>query len=172
VRCTFNLPIFRDISLENFVIDEKGNPVLIDFGMCLKMPTEEVLVDGARLVRRQIFPFKPQGRCGKNNYMSPEIYKNLSFFGEAIDVWALGVILFMFVTGHPPYKFAHSADMNFDRTVKKLKSYVESFHVKMSLEAFDLLNGMLQEDAKKRWSMEKILAHPCLTNQAPFFQHG
>ena len=39
---------------------------------------------------------KPQGVCGKHNYMSPEIFANTdSFDGFAIDMWAAGVILYI-----------------------------------------------------------------------------
>jgi serine/threonine-protein kinase CHEK1 len=159
----------RDISLENFVIDENGNLVLIDFGMCLKIPTEDVIDNSGRLIR-QSFPFTPQGQCGKPNYMSPEIYRNNSFYGEAVDVWSLGVILFMLVSGERPYNISHRSDTGFVSTTNDLVEYLRSFGVRMSNEGIGLLQGMLQENPTERLSLGSILSHPCLTDQAPFFE--
>ena len=40
--------------------------------------------------------------------MSPEIYLGLPYSGEAIDIFAAGVILFVMVAAHPPFKKATS----------------------------------------------------------------
>merc|ERR1711971_56514 len=55
-----------------------------------------------RLRRRSLI--RPQGTCGKWIYMSPEIYRNEEpFDGFAVDMWAAGVILFLMLTGFPPW---------------------------------------------------------------------
>jgi serine/threonine protein kinase len=66
----------------------------------------------ARRLRR--FLVTPQGTCGKWIYMSPEIYKNATpFDGFAVDMWAAGVILFLMVTGFPPWDRACNTDERF-----------------------------------------------------------
>lgn len=78
---------FRDVSLENLMFDEGNVVKLVDFGLALRIPKT---ADGA--AKRLL----PQGTCGKNFYMSPEVLADSTGFdGFAVDVWACGVLLFM-----------------------------------------------------------------------------
>ncbi|CAN0209728.1 unnamed protein product [Ascophyllum nodosum] len=54
----------RDVSLENLLLDEANRVKLIDFGLALRIPQT---ADG----RARVLP--PQGACGKQNYISPEV---------------------------------------------------------------------------------------------------
>lgn len=42
--------------------------------------------------------------CGTPSYMAPEIVQKLEYRGEAADIWALGVLLFVMITGYFPYR--------------------------------------------------------------------
>lgn len=107
----------RDLSLENILVDV-NHCLIIDMGMCLRVPyycqqdprrTADV-TDGT--TRRLIVPM---GTCGKKNYMSPEIFANVTYFdGFAVDLWAAGVILYIMVTGFPPYDIPTREDDRFD----------------------------------------------------------
>jgi len=69
----------RDISLENVLIDQMSNLVIIDFGMCLRVPlgaNDGSIVDVTKGTLRRLMSF--QGQCGKPNYMSPEVVLNMS----------------------------------------------------------------------------------------------
>lgn len=81
----FFLPI-RDVSLENLLLE--GNVVkIIDLGLALKVPQ---FADGSAV------PLPPQGACGKQFYMSPEVLTSSGEFdGFAVDVWACGIMLFV-----------------------------------------------------------------------------
>jgi serine/threonine protein kinase len=69
--------------------------MIIDMGMCLRVPYNDredpgKVVDVSKGSIRRLM--KPQGVCGKHNYMSPEIAANSEpFDGFAIDLWAAGV---------------------------------------------------------------------------------
>ncbi len=77
----------RDVSLENFMLGEGGVVKLVDFGLALLIPQTP---DGAAVA------LPPQGECGKQYYMSPEVLASSGGFdGFAVDVWACGVMLFM-----------------------------------------------------------------------------
>ena len=89
----------RDVSLENVLVTATGSVVLIDLGMCLQHD------------RRYLVG--PQGTCGKWTYMSPEIVRDEAFHGDTVDVWATGVILFLLLTGFPPWHRASPADEHY-----------------------------------------------------------
>lgn len=92
----------RDVSLENLLLAEGGVVKLVDFGLSLRIPQA---ADGAARV------LPPQGRCGKQYYMSPEVLApsdSTGFDGFAVDVWACGIVLFMYV-------FAYGTDLVYSR---------------------------------------------------------
>jgi serine/threonine protein kinase len=43
--------------------------------------------------------------------MDPDLAKKSAYFGQAADVWALGVILYIMVTGKIPFSGAFEADL-------------------------------------------------------------
>ena len=103
----------RDLSLENIMVHNE-NCLIIDMGMCLRVPYNDptrqgAIADVTRGTTRRLM--RPQGVCGKHNYMSPEVFANTDAFdGFAIDVWAAGVILYIMLTGFPPYDQASRTD--------------------------------------------------------------
>ena len=106
----------RDLSLENILVDVH-HCLVIDMGMCLRVPyasdtTSGEAVDVTQGTVRRLMT--PMGTCGKKNYMSPEIFKNSSNFdGFAVDLWSAGVILYIMVTGFPPYDLPAVEDERF-----------------------------------------------------------
>ena len=72
------------------MLAEGGVVKLVDFGLALRIPQT---ADGAAVA------LPPQGRCGKQYYMSPEVLapSSTGFDGFAVDVWACGIVLFMCV---------------------------------------------------------------------------
>ena len=123
----------RDLSLENILVDV-NHCLVIDMGMCLRVPyccssssggsgssgingsnlspTGEMACDVTQGTMRRLIT--PMGTCGKKNYMSPEIFTNKSNFdGFAVDLWSAGVILYIMVTGFPPYDLPAREDERF-----------------------------------------------------------
>ena len=90
-------------------------------GMCLRVPYNDpsrhgAVVDVERGTSRRLM--KPQGVCGKHNYMSPEVFESTNAFdGFAIDLWAAGAILYIMLTGFPAYDQASRVDQRFDLIV-------------------------------------------------------
>mmetsp|Transcript_15115 Transcript_15115/g.17386 ORF Transcript_15115/g.17386 Transcript_15115/m.17386 type:complete len:419 (-) Transcript_15115:373-1629(-) len=106
----------------------------------------------------------PQGQCGKWNYMSPEIHDNTApFDGFAVDLWAAGVMLFMMVTGFPPFERPHDSDDQFRFMADgHLVDLLNHWKLGLSTEVMDLLQGMLYGDPKKRLCLNKVMEHPWL----------
>nr|XP_048286134.1 sperm motility kinase Z-like [Myodes glareolus] len=77
----------RDIKLENVLIDRNGNVKLCDFGMAIELAEGQMLM--------QV--------CGSLLYMAPEILAMEPYDGLAVDMWSLGVLLYVLVTGQFPY---------------------------------------------------------------------
>ena len=95
------------------------NLVLIDFGMCIRVPhsypdddvTKDATDISAGTMRRLIHSDQ---HCGKLRFMSPEMYQSSvtdpednthqdAVDGLAVDLWAAAVVLFVLLTGRQPY---------------------------------------------------------------------
>lgn len=158
----------RDLSLENILVDT-NNCLIIDMGMCLNVPYSDPVNNGkvtdARggSMRRLM---RPQGTCGKHNYMSPEIYGNTApFDGFSIDLWAAGVILYIMLTGFPPYDQASRTDQRFDLIVQgHLVRQLEEWEIQLSRDAGDLLQSMLKLDPRDRLTLAEVISHPWVVN--------
>ena len=152
----------RDMSLENILVDEYRTSVVIDLGMCLRVPYDggdKVTDVSAGTLRRLIGPLIP---CGKPNYISPEIFKSEGpFDGFAIDLWAAGVILFIMLVGLPPWEFAGEEDPRYRMVARGgLERMLESWNRSVSALATDLLQKMLREDPRQRLSLCEVKDHP------------
>jgi serine/threonine protein kinase len=133
-------------------------------GMCLRVPYSDPaksggITDVRRGTSRRLI--KPQGVCGKHNYMSPEIFSNtVPFDGFAVDLWAAGVILYIMLTGFPPYDQAHRSDQRFELIVNgNLVRQLRSWDIHLSDEAGDLLQRMLQLDPRNRLTLAEVMSH-------------
>ncbi|XP_051032307.1 putative sperm motility kinase W [Phodopus roborovskii] len=78
----------RDIKLENILIDRAGNVKLCDFGLAIQLKEGQMLKES----------------CGSLHYMAPEILAGKPYDGLAVDMWSLGVVLYVLVTGQFPYE--------------------------------------------------------------------
>lgn len=84
----------RDVSLENIMIGDDGECRLMDFGLACDVKDK---INGA----------------GKLFYMAPEVYCGERYAPLKVDMWSLGVVLFMLVTGYPPYEVPCDKDERF-----------------------------------------------------------
>lgn len=154
----------RDMSLENILVVEYRTSVVIDLGMCLRVPyaSEDgspTVVDATAGTLRRLI--QAQIPCGKPNYISPEVLKSEApFDGFAIDLWAAAVILFIMLVGLPPWEFAREEDPRYRMVVRGgLSRMLRSWGRDISPAAIDLLQRMLQEDPRARLSLEEVKDH-------------
>ena len=89
--------IHRDIKLDNILIDEGTRMVkLIDFGFSVLTSTTDQ--------RLKVF-------CGTPSYMAPEITRKNDYEGRPVDIWALGVTLYVMLTGEFPFRGTNEQDL-------------------------------------------------------------
>jgi serine/threonine protein kinase len=82
--------VHRDIKLDNILIEEGTRMVkLIDFGFSVLTTTPNQ--------RLKVF-------CGTPSYMAPEITRKMDYEGKPVDIWALGVLLYVMLTGTFPFR--------------------------------------------------------------------
>ena len=77
----------RDLKLENLLLDKDYNIKICDFGF--------VKADTAKDLSRTY--------CGSKSYAAPEILQGRPYEPKKADIWAIGVIMFIFVTGRMPF---------------------------------------------------------------------
>ena len=79
----------------------------------------------------------------------------------AIDIWALGIILFMLLTSQQPVEYADRMCDRYTYIVSgELRSLVTQWGLSMSDMALDLLQHILREDPSQRLTLSQIKAHP------------
>src|SRR5262249_40099755 len=90
--------VHRDLKLANVLPTEGGTPKITDFGLAKRLD------DGSVRTRSGVL-------LGTPSYMAPEQAGGSSReVGPAVDVYALGVILYALLTGRPPFKGADLYD--------------------------------------------------------------
>lgn len=144
----------RDMSLENVLLDGDTSKI-IDFGLSIGIPVD---------ARGMTYSLPPAGAVGKIFYMPPEIYRNqVPFNGFSADVWSTGVMLFIMVTGAPPFERPDDADPRFQMISQGLMGeMLDSWgmdHVSASVR--DLMSKLLiVDDPSQRLTVEQIAMHP------------
>ena len=78
----------RDLKLDNILMDVETKQIkIIDFGFTLRASPEDKLT---------IF-------CGTPHYMDPDLARKIPYNGQAADVWACGIILYIILVGKLPF---------------------------------------------------------------------
>eukprot|EP00668_Euglena_longa_P000645 GGOE01000784.1.p1 GENE.GGOE01000784.1~~GGOE01000784.1.p1 ORF type:complete len:386 (+),score=72.57 GGOE01000784.1:46-1158(+) len=134
--------LHRDLKPENLLLDKSGQVKLADFGWCIQ-PEEDA---GRRTTL-----------CGTLDYLPPEMVDNVGYDRSA-DIWCLGVILFEFLTGAPPFE----APGDPRHTLRRIQEATFEIPDYLSSGAADLIRRMLVRDSTQRPSISDVLQHPWL----------
>lgn len=129
--------IHRNLKTQSILLDQNMNPKIIDFGLA------------ARLSTRRTF-------CGCYYYMAPQILQGREY-GEDVDVWALGVILYEMVYGEVPFVGDDAAEVL--ASIRNSGIYRRGAQ-KGSYD--EIIRRMLCWEVGKRATLVEILQYPLL----------
>ncbi|XP_066995543.2 serine/threonine-protein kinase NIM1 isoform X3 [Anabrus simplex] len=128
--------IHRDIKAENVFFAAPGLVKLGDFGFSTEISSGD----------QQLTTF-----CGSPPYAAPELFRDESYLGAPVDMWAAGVLLYFMVTGQMPFKA---------QTVASLKKYIIDgnyavpSHVSPSCKK--LIEGILKQAPRERLTPSEV----------------
>jgi len=143
----------RDLKPENLQLDVKFNLKIADFGFAAPIEGR----DGGGLLKTSL---------GSLGYKAPEIEENRPYKGAEVDLFASAVILFIMVTGHPPFKRAVTNDPYYRLLAPYFFNIFWTAHSRgkpadfFNNEFKDLITKMLQYNPTTRLSMAEVYAHP------------
>ncbi|KAJ2162896.1 serine/threonine protein kinase [Coemansia sp. RSA 552] len=142
--------VHRDIKLENILLaDRKTLRIkLADFGL-------------AKIVGEQMFM---KTVCGTPMYVAPEVLmvRQIGMYDHLVDVWSLGVALYICLCGFPPFTDEALDTPMRDQIVYGMYGFPSPHWDRISPEAIDLVCRMMQVDPKCRITVDAALAHPWL----------
>ncbi|KAA8522337.1 hypothetical protein F0562_013302 [Nyssa sinensis] len=135
--------VHRDLKPENILLSTKSfsSPIkLADFGLATYIKPGKNL----------------HGTVGSPFYIAPEVLAG--GYNQAADVWSAGVILYILLSGTPPF-WGKTKSKIFDAVRAAELRFPPDPWDRISASARDLVTGMLHVDPSKRLTAKQVLAH-------------
>ena len=102
--------------------------------------------------------------CGTPGYVAPEILQGKDY-DKGVDMWSLGVILYILLCGFPPFYEDHTPELF--RLIKKGQfDFPSPYWDDIDDSAKDLIKKLLVVDPKKRYSAADVFTHPWMGEEA------
>jgi|Transcript_49473 calcium/calmodulin-dependent protein kinase I len=145
--------IHRDLKPENLLYarpDDDTDIRITDFGLA-KIYRGDIVVKTA---------------CGSPNYVAPEVLlSHQEGYSFAVDMWSLGVILYVLLCGFCPFFDENTATL-FNLITSGSYSFPSPYWDHISNSAKDLITHLLEVDPTKRLSATECLQHSWIENNA------
>ena len=139
--------VHRDLKLENVLLPSAEHNTKIkiaDFGMAASWSSSRP---------------KMRKRCGTPAFVAPEVLPEDCEYDNKVDVWSAGVILYMLLSGCPPFwgrDIPHLLASIMDEALE----FTDPAWELVTPAAKDLLRRMMTKEPSSRLSAEEALAHP------------
>ncbi|CAL9691415.1 unnamed protein product [Knipowitschia caucasica] len=138
--------VHRDLKPENLLIEKQTDGIcrlkLGDFGL-------------AMVVTEPVFTI-----CGTPTYVAPEILLETGY-GVPVDIWALGVLLYILLCGFPPFRSRERDQEELFQLIKQAHlHFLSPYWDLISEEAKHIVRTLLQPDPSLRLTAEQTLMHP------------
>jgi serine/threonine protein kinase len=131
--------IHRDLKPENILFGDDGSLKVCDFGFAIMQSSSTPLL---------------KSHCGTPMYAAPEMFLCDTYVGPPVDIWSLGVILYVMLSGNLPFPATTVAEL-----IAVIQNPVIEFPPCMSGGAIDLIRHMLVVDPKRRFTIDQIRGH-------------
>jgi len=147
--------IHRDLKPENLLLSSKSLDAVIkitDFGLSKIFQEDE-----------QELGYNAVGTPG---YIAPEVLNLLDTgepYSREIDLWAVGVILYILLCGFPPFHGEDEEEV-YDKITAGDWVFLSPYWDPVSKEAKDLIEKLLNLDPRARLTASQALAHPWIAH--------
>ncbi|KAK6105622.1 Protein kinase domain family protein [Brugia pahangi] len=128
--------VYRDLKLENVLLDENGHIKLTDFGLSKELKDNEL--------------HRANSYCGTIEYMAPEVVERTAEgYDETVDWWSLGVIAFELLTGCSPFTVDGHSNTSRD-IARRILTKPVPFPRNFNKFALDFISRLLEKSARYR----------------------
>ncbi|XP_029336913.1 serine/threonine-protein kinase SIK2 isoform X3 [Mus caroli] len=138
--------VHRDLKAENLLLDNNMNIKIADFGFGNFFKTGELLATW----------------CGSPPYAAPEVFEGQQYEGPQLDIWSMGVVLYVLVCGALPFDGPTLPILR--QRVLEGRFRIPYF---MSEDCEHLIRRMLVLDPSKRLSIAQIKEHKWMLIEVP-----
>jgi serine/threonine protein kinase len=146
--------VHRDLKPSNILFSDNTERAeslrIIDFGFAKQLRDENGLL---------------MTPCYTAHYAAPEVLKRQGY-DAACDIWSLGVLLFIMLSGKTPFQLAtgDTTEVLLSRINEAKINFDDGNWKHVSIEAKDLVKRMLNLDPKLRITAENIKKHQWINN--------
>eukprot|EP00597_Dinobryon_sp_UTEXLB2267_P002858 CAMPEP_0170076906 /NCGR_PEP_ID=MMETSP0019_2-20121128/13831_1 /TAXON_ID=98059 /ORGANISM="Dinobryon sp., Strain UTEXLB2267" /LENGTH=706 /DNA_ID=CAMNT_0010288919 /DNA_START=132 /DNA_END=2249 /DNA_ORIENTATION=+ len=144
--------VHRDLKLENFLFEDHNSNsplILIDFGLSKHFSPNERLTQ----------------KVGSCYYTAPEVLNGN--YDHRCDVWSLGVLCYMLLSGSPPF-FGKSVEDVYHSILNKEANFNDKKFKHISNSCMDFMKRLLVREVRYRPTSAEALRHPFISG-ASFF---
>lgn len=134
---SFNIA-HRDLKPENVLIDAEGHAKISDFGLSKYVGTSGIT----------------STICGSPCYAAPEVLSGNPYNAIKSDMWSLGVILYVMVTGQMPWSKRNRAQLF--HQIRKGRYHIPPY---LSQDCSNLIRALMNLNVESRLNVQGVLAH-------------
>jgi serine/threonine protein kinase len=102
--------------------------------------------------------------CGTPEYVAPEVITAEGSYDKSVDMWSVGVIVYVLLCGFSPFGGGPNNDPStlFDKIIKAEYDFPDPEWTNISSQAKDFIRHLLVKDIDERWTAEQCKKHDWL----------